>query len=577
MDAEEASRQTFTTIHSTALAKGWTKSAFWLKLDIQPKVSAHTRYLTVVPANFSTSKIFIHENGNWSEINKKNPAQDLNIFVKKINTFKIPAGIDADAVLVRIEASRIVLGQFWIEGETELISNAISLSQRLIFYLGLVFFLNFYFLWNGIIKRDLFFLSTVIYGLEITVFRILVAGGTIPFDLIKAEALTDLITVVALPLTFSIYFYSLIIEHKIQGVIKSISKISIYLWAFLFILYFINANAEIFNYSPYAALMEYSLLLIYPLIKRIRKKIGLLLSISIFSLGMMMVTYRMFTMGLMPNSFDNLMTTSIHLPFFVLLSVTGISAIRSRKLEQQERQRLEIQAVIEETEKHKYQEEQQRKFMLMLTHELKNGLSVLRLYLQADIRQMHNLNKLADQSINDMDSILDRCSEVDHLDRNQIMLNYQPLLITDLISALIEKNTHKERIYFASHIAPLKINTDQVLLKTILGNLLDNALKYSPSDSAITISITEETCDDSAQIERHKNMLSICINNALLPSDRPDPEAIFKKYYRGPKSYRTTGSGLGLYITKSMTELIGGNISYTENHDIVTMKLCIPI
>jgi signal transduction histidine kinase len=589
MSAAQVAKQDFILVERSAIAKGWNKSVFWLKLDLSSKDKT-LRYLTIAPAYLTNSNLYRLSDGEWANIQPDNPVNTLNTLARQENdVFPIPAYSESDQFLLRIEAPKIVLAQFWLESREELIARVVSLSESLMFYLGLVCFISFYFLWNGIVKRNLFFLATVALGLEIGLFRLLIAGVKLPLGIGSSVAFMDIVMTVGIPFTCSFYFLALLKEHKIKGQLHTISLISFVVWCGFAVLYLFDKNNYFLIFSPHFALVSFSVFIIGPFLPSLKTQLGIPLVISLFMLGLIMMIYRLYTMGWMPSYFDGLLSSGIHIPFFVLISATGFSILKKQKVSFQKNQNLSLQNAIDETARQKYRHDQQQKFMLMLTHELKNSLSVLRLYIQSDVANIKIFTPLAEQSINDMDSIIDRCSQMDRLDRNQITLHYHPLLLGELIQDLIEKNTNKERIELSQTTPFIQVNTDQVLLKTMLANLLDNALKYSPSASIVQIMVayTKSETDtihhqdkNAPHIHSHihsHNMILISVSNHVLPSELPSAESIFKKYYRGPHANRTTGSGLGLYVSKSMAELLGGYLSYSEQQEIVTMKLWLPI
>ncbi len=97
-------------------------------------------------------------------------------------------------------------------------------------------------------------------------------------------------------------------------------------------------------------------------------------------------------------------------------------------------------------------------------------------------------------------------------------------------------------------IIPL-VPLDQVLMTQVLINLLDNALKYSPTAGAIVI---------NAIIKKNIVILEVENEGACLPEN--DLERIFDKFYRAPGPERVGGTGLGLSICKGIVEAHGGRI-----------------
>ncbi len=105
-------------------------------------------------------------------------------------------------------------------------------------------------------------------------------------------------------------------------------------------------------------------------------------------------------------------------------------------------------------------------------------------------------------------------------------------------------------------------------------NLIENSAKYSVDNS--TTKITTSTESENVVIE---------VTNLGIGIDEKDYEKIFTKFARidNPLTRKIQGSGLGLYITKNLTEKMGGQISVkstpTNNPNIseITFKILLPI
>jgi two-component system sensor histidine kinase KdpD len=90
---------------------------------------------------------------------------------------------------------------------------------------------------------------------------------------------------------------------------------------------------------------------------------------------------------------------------------------------------------------------------------------------------------------------------------------------------------------------------DLPLMAQALVNLLDNALKYSPSDRPITV---------KAEATGSELWLTVIDEGPGIPEE--DATRIFDKFYRVQRSTEVTGIGLGLPISKGIVEAHGGRI-----------------
>ncbi len=121
---------------------------------------------------------------------------------------------------------------------------------------------------------------------------------------------------------------------------------------------------------------------------------------------------------------------------------------------------------------------------------------------------------------------------------------------------------------FISQVAPLPgctLNGDRYLLQLALLNILDNAVKFSPPDLPVTLNIA-----------RTANLLNIAVHNKPSQPLPDDTSPLFNKFCRGPNSSGTDGTGLGLYLARSIVEQHGGSLELTADigGDVVaTMRL----
>ncbi|MBP1747116.1 MAG: osmosensitive channel histidine kinase [Deltaproteobacteria bacterium] len=96
---------------------------------------------------------------------------------------------------------------------------------------------------------------------------------------------------------------------------------------------------------------------------------------------------------------------------------------------------------------------------------------------------------------------------------------------------------------------PPSIKADFILIEQVIINLLENAVKYSPPDSAISISAH---CKDK--------ILLITVADIGPPIPKAEQEHVFDKFYRLHSAKHVSGTGLGLSICKGIIEAHGGSI-----------------
>jgi signal transduction histidine kinase len=216
---------------------------------------------------------------------------------------------------------------------------------------------------------------------------------------------------------------------------------------------------------------------------------------------------------------------------------------------------------------------EQGRFMDMLTHELKTPISVVRMALDA-MKVQGPLKGHIDRALEDMDDIVERCRQVDKLEQHKLIPYMQCCQMDEILVELRSGSWAPDRLFITpdplSVTPPLpELNTDPQLLRIILGNLISNAIKYSPPETLISI---------HAEPAPHlgKAGIRVSVQNQPGTAGVPDPEQVFDKYYRSSGAHSKTGSGLGLYLVRSITELLGGQIEYAVVQEKVRFTLWIP-
>ncbi len=163
--------------------------------------------------------------------------------------------------------------------------------------------------------------------------------------------------------------------------------------------------------------------------------------------------------------------------------------------------------------------------------------------------------------------------DMSRLESGPLSLRTQRVDIVDIVGSVLRRATrvlaeHKTDIRLQPDLPMLDL--DEVLFEQILFNLLDNAAKYAPAGSTITI---------SAVRDRNAVRLQIIDEGPGIPA--PDIPHVFEKFYRaGGGDRRRAGTGLGLAICKGFVEAMAGTIEVANRTDrtgaIFTVKLPVP-
>ena len=163
---------------------------------------------------------------------------------------------------------------------------------------------------------------------------------------------------------------------------------------------------------------------------------------------------------------------------------------------------------------------------------------------------------------------------VSKIDQDQVFLKKEKVSLISLIQEIISKRESVAKacnveINFSFENDLFQVTTDSFQLKGVIENLLDNAIRYIAEKGIVEISLIKE---------KDKFLVKIKDNGVGIP--KQDQKYIFHKFFRSDniRRHQTEGSGLGLYIAKSIIEKLGGKIWFESEEKVgSTFSLCLPI
>ena len=208
----------------------------------------------------------------------------------------------------------------------------------------------------------------------------------------------------------------------------------------------------------------------------------------------------------------------------------------------------------------------QSEFMAMLMHEIKTPLFTIQLVAANLGRRKNNskddferLNHI-EKSVGDINFIVDQCIEADKLDRSEFIIKKSPVTLENLFYELQHLPGHERLVISGNN--QTYVLTDIVYSQIILKNLIGNALKYSDPDSLVCIDVLPDLHQD-------ERVVLIRVSNSVGKAGRPDPDKVFKRYYRGEGAKMESGAGLGLWLAQTLAAKLGSELSCKTEHDRV--------
>ena len=213
--------------------------------------------------------------------------------------------------------------------------------------------------------------------------------------------------------------------------------------------------------------------------------------------------------------------------------------------------------------------QRQSDFIDSVTHELKTPIATLRLYLET--LQMRSLAEeqrrefysTMKTELERLDHLISQLLEVKRLDALGMESDPEDILLEPLIRhcARVECNRRQFEVeqIFEFDIEPAVIHTRRILLEMIFRNVIDNAIKYGASEPQILVQV---------RVSKGGRVITRVMDNG----EGVDPEIrkdIFKIFYRGESELerRKTGTGLGLYIVRTLVHLLGGKVTVHDRLD----------
>lgn len=204
----------------------------------------------------------------------------------------------------------------------------------------------------------------------------------------------------------------------------------------------------------------------------------------------------------------------------------------------------------------------QRRFIADASHQLRTALAVLKTEAMVGLRDPSS--DVKDEILNAINGSLDSLARV----VNQLLtlaraeggthvqamekVNFVEIVKTVLERLLSLALRHHIEMSFDCVEETILVSAHPVLLQELVANLIENALRYSPEQGAVNVSI-----------ERYDDALRFAVSDTGPGVPASEREKIFERFYRGP-NVPVEGTGLGLAIVKEVLEAHRGRIQLSD-------------
>ena len=195
-----------------------------------------------------------------------------------------------------------------------------------------------------------------------------------------------------------------------------------------------------------------------------------------------------------------------------------------------------------------------------ISHQLKTPMAALKtcfyMYLDAsDADEKTEFLKRSETQLEKLEQLIASLMNISRLETAMISLTKESILLSDLlvdaVNGVYEKARRKSIEISVQETENITLHLDKHWTSEAVINVLDNAVKYSPRNSHITISI-----------EKQHFYTLVKIKDEGIGIPQNEYNKIFQRFYRSNHSYvkQTEGSGVGLYLTRMILERQGGLI-----------------
>jgi signal transduction histidine kinase len=242
----------------------------------------------------------------------------------------------------------------------------------------------------------------------------------------------------------------------------------------------------------------------------------------------------------------------ITMMFSAVMLMRATQQAREARLDEQRRLLAE-----RELDLSRRQHEETSGLLSMLLHEIRTPLALIQTATRAllggrasDTAGLQKMTQRIDDAVLNISGVLERCIEVDRLEHDRLTPLPEQLDAAHVLREWLHTRPAHHRIQLSAP-AQLPACLDPQLWLSMVANLLQNALKYSPPESLIQLHLRQEG-----------GRVVLTVSNQVGDAGQPDAGKLFQKYYRSDRAARISGTGLGLYWVKVLSQRLGGDVRY---------------
>ena len=215
---------------------------------------------------------------------------------------------------------------------------------------------------------------------------------------------------------------------------------------------------------------------------------------------------------------------------------------------------------------HRKNEKKAKENISSISHDLRTPLTSIRGYVQL-MRKTESSKyiDILDKKTSSLNTLINDFFELSLLDESNIEVNLNNYNLENIVSSSIAEfytDLTDKNIELRIDIKPdnYTMITDIKLFERILFNIMQNILRYARTFASI-------------KLYKEDGYINLIISNDGNILTKEQCSLIFDRFYKGDKSRKSVGSGIGLSIVKELTEKLSGTINAKVYNDIIEFKL----
>jgi two-component system phosphate regulon sensor histidine kinase PhoR len=207
-------------------------------------------------------------------------------------------------------------------------------------------------------------------------------------------------------------------------------------------------------------------------------------------------------------------------------------------------------------------EQMKKDFVAMVSHELRSPLTPLKGFLASLLQgtaedspeARREYYRIMLRQADKLERLITDLLDVSQIDSGALLVDTSPVELTRLVAeqtAEVAAQHPKRSIKFIEPNTPILVNADGFRVQQVLANLVSNAVKYSPPDTAVEVSVLSVGGEGVVSVRDR--------GAGILLSDQ---NQVFDRFFRveNGSDRRTGGTGLGLYIARQLVEAMSGRL-----------------